>query len=131
MGMFDDVVAKPNDIARFSASSYQTKDLDCTGDKYEIDEGGYLRRTYCSGFAWGDDDKNRRLGLVKYTGAINIYSEVPSNKNFADLRNIRWYWIEFDLEFVDGRLTVIKEIRIPPNSFGTSGVMIGGRRLDR
>ncbi len=95
MGMFDDIefdYRMPDGFE--SRSGYQSKDLECTGDRYEVTPNGRIVRSYYSG--WPRDDEKRPLGDLHYNGMLNIY-----DGGFGGA------WHEYDLEFRDGDLIAI------------------------
>jgi len=96
MGMFDDVDFEHRMPDGFLAlGGYQSKDLDCAGDCYEITADGRLVATSRSGY---QSENPKPLGDVHYDGVLNIYgSEWPSLKPH-----------EYDLSFVAGELRVIR-----------------------
>lgn len=95
MGMFDDIefdYRMPDGFE--SRSGYQSKDLECTGDQYEVTPNGRLVRTFDSG--WPRADEKRPLGDMHYNGKLNIYDG-----------GLGGAWHEYDLEFRDGDLIAI------------------------
>lgn len=98
MGMFDDLNFDYRMPDGFKARGFQSKDLDCLGDTYEITSDGRLVRMNVSGIV--DADYKRPVGDMNYSGMLNIYCS--EWKRFGP-----GIWHEYDLEFVAGRLAVI------------------------
>lgn len=94
MGMYDDVDIKLRMPDGYESDGYQSKDLDCMLDQYEVNGAGRLIRTYVGGIL--DEDFKRPAGDVNFNGILNIYTSF-----FTRQRH------EYDLEFVDGTLKVI------------------------
>ncbi len=95
MGVFDDVRFDYRMPDGYETFGYQTKDVGCTGDTYQVSAQGRLLRTSSSG--WPDGD--RPLVDLCFHGVLNIY----------DSDNIRGTgWHEYDLTFVGGNLVEIR-----------------------
>jgi len=95
MGMYDDVNVNLRMPDGFETHGFQSKDLDCMQDQYEVDAAGRLIRAYVGGIV--AEDFKRPAGDVNFNGMLNIYT--------SDLVTSKWH--EYDLEFVDGTLKVI------------------------
>ena len=124
MGMFDDIVCKyplplPEDTKGFRPYGFQTKDLDNALDCYEIREDGTLwlrecEREYTDGNPKGKT-WSEKIGSVKETKVwwthvkttrtIRMYEYNNRNDGPYD------YWVEFEIEFVDGVLTKINLVK--------------------
>jgi hypothetical protein len=140
MGMFDTIYVKKalplskelkaiKDL-KWEEFDYQTKDLENTLSTYEITKSGKLRYKEVER-EWVDDDGAFFKGYMnevsskwvdtKHTGKINFYHNFSTNKsnvnifsdvleNEADLEGYDW-WVEFEAEFVKGKLTEIKLVK--------------------
>lgn len=93
MGMFDDITFRYRMPDGFDGDDYQSKDLDCSMDRYEVTPDGKLVRTYSSGYP---DDIPQPLGDVRHEGVLNIYTSVGRK------------WHEYDLVFKSGTLISIR-----------------------
>lgn len=85
MGMFDYIKFRyrmPDGFDGFDGDQYQSKDLDCSLDQYEITPCGKLVRTYGSGYP---DDVQRPLSGVYLTGVLNICNGVGRKAHVYDL----------------------------------------------
>jgi hypothetical protein len=98
MGMFDDITFDYRMPDGFDGYGYQTKDLDCACDAYEITPVGRLILTYSSGYS--NDDVEKPLGDTNFKGELNIYT----SSGFGSTRATH----DYNLMFVDGNLAVIK-----------------------
>ena len=140
MGMFDTIYVKKalplnkelkaiKDL-KWEEFDYQTKDLENTLATYEITKAGKLRYHEVER-EWVDDEGHFLKGYLKevsskwvdtkHTGKINFYHNFSTNKsnvnifsdtlaNETDLEGYDW-WVEFEAEFVKGKLTEIKLIK--------------------
>ena len=132
MGMFDDIECKyplpqPEDPKGFLGTThFQTKDLECCLDKYEIREDGtlwihkveyeYPNRVTDEDVSWGDirlDIKEKRSWWepVNTTASIKMYNSVYSEGEYD-------YWIVYEVTFVDGKITKtnLNKFEVWPNS---------------
>lgn len=117
MGMYDHLTCKyPLPLVGANERHYQTKDLECMLDNYEIREDGTLwHEAYDSRFE--EDEKaffgfyiyhdNKRWEVVEYTGEVRFYDFLPSAKTkaqkFSD-GNSGDGWIEWSAYFHEGKL---------------------------
>jgi hypothetical protein len=137
MGMFDQIYVKKalplskelkalKDI-KWEECDFQTKDLENTLAIYEITKAGKLRYKEVER-EWVDDEEAFLKGYMKevsskwvdtkHTGKVRFYHNFSTNKSnvniFSDVlddeTNLEGYdwWVEFDAEFVKGKLTEIK-----------------------
>ena len=127
MGMYDDIVCKyplpyPEDTKGYTVQGFQTKDLDCALDIYEIREDGTLWLRECER-EYTDGDNNGKTFFdrlpkvkevrhwwtqLKLTQTIRIYNYQHGDGQYD-------YWIEFELIFVDGKVSNIKLIKFDAN----------------
>lgn len=124
MGMYDDIVCKyplplPEDTKGFHPCGFQTKDLENALDCYEIREDGTLWLRECEReYTEGNPDGktwSEKFGIVKETKVwwthvkttrtIRMYEYNNRNDGPYD------YWVEFEIEFVDGVLTKINLVK--------------------
>jgi len=137
MGMFDTIYVKKalplskelkalKDI-KWEECDFQTKDLENLLSTYEITKAGKLRYKEVQR-EWVDDEEAFLKGYMKeisskwvdtkHTGKVTFYHNFSTNKsninifsdtidNETDLEGYDW-WVEFDTEFVKGKLTEIK-----------------------
>jgi hypothetical protein len=96
MGMFDDILCKRPMPDGFAGPRYQTKDLDCDLDQYEITDAG-------------------RLVLVNKLGEPGVYRETNFHGwlNFYDYSRDGW-WRSYKAKFTDGQLQHIEVVAIRP-----------------
>lgn len=97
MGMFDDITFRYRMPDGYDGTNYQSKDLHCGCDEYEISPQGRLIRKYSSGYP---DDTQLPLGDIEHDGFLNIYTD----EDFGSSRK----WHEYDLFFRAGSLVTIK-----------------------
>jgi hypothetical protein len=139
MGMFDTVYIKKalplnkelktiEDI-KWDEADFQTKDLENALLTYEVTKAGKLRYQEVER-EWVDDEGAFLKGYMKevstkwvdtkHTGKVRFYHNFSTNKtnrnifsdtleDEADLEGYDW-WVEFEAEFVKGKLTDIKLI---------------------
>jgi hypothetical protein len=103
---------------------FQTKDLDCIMDTYEITAAGQLKVRHARWRLPDDEDgvkkPNPRPKNVNYTGSINFYTNVYSDTKYNSLE---WgeitdeiieecealeYWVEFVAIFHNGKLEALE-----------------------
>jgi hypothetical protein len=127
MGMYDDIVCKyslpyPEDTKGYTVQGFQTKDLDCVLNFYEIREDGTLWLRECEREYIYDDNNDKtffvRLPKVKevrhwwtqlkITQTIRIYNYQRGDGQYD-------YWIEFELIFVDGKVSNVKLVKFDAN----------------
>ena len=77
MGMFDDIVCKyplpfPEDTKGYIPNGFQTKDLDCGLDSYEIREDGTLWLR-CAEYEYTDGNPNAKSLIEKLIGQRIIF----------------------------------------------------------
>ena len=122
MGMFDDIVCKyslplPEDPKGYCNNRYQTKDFDNAMDLYEIREDGTLWLR-CAEYEYTDGNPNAKSLIEKLptrketkvwwqqifpiTDTIRLYAYDSDTNDTYD------YWIEYDVTFVDGKVTGAK-----------------------
>ena len=124
MGMFDDIVCKyplplPEDPKGYCNNKYQTKDFDNAMDLYEIREDGTLWLR-CAEYEYIDGDPNAKslIGKLSICKEIKvwwqrIYPISNTVKLYAydcDTNDKYDYWIEYNLIFIDGKVTEAKLI---------------------
>ena len=128
MGMFDDIVCKyplpfPEDTKGYIAESFQTKDLDCGLDSYEIREDGTLWLRECER-AHIDGDPNgktfsEKFGIIKETKVWWTHVKTTRTIRMYDYQNndggVYDYWVEFEIVFIDGVIDKIKLIKFEIN----------------
>ena len=122
--MYDNIVCKyplplPEDTKGYILESFQTKDLDCGLDCYEIRDDGTLwlrecEREYIEGNPNGKTF-SEKFGIikeikhwwthVKTTTTIRMYDYNNYNDGPYD------YWVEFEVIFIDGVIDKIKLIK--------------------
>jgi hypothetical protein len=122
MGMFDDIVCKyqlplPEDPKGYCNNKYQTKDFDNAMDLYEIREDGTLWLR-CAEYEYTDGNPKGKTLIDKLptrtetrvwwqqifpiTDTVRLYAyDVYTNDKYD-------YWIEYDVTFVDGKVTKAK-----------------------
>ena len=124
MGMYDDIICKyplplPEDTKGYISNGFQTKDLDCGLDCYEIREDGTLWLRECEREHIDGDPNGKtfseKFGLikeikhwwthVKTTTTIRMYDYNNYNDGPYD------YWVEFEVVFIDGVIDKIKLIK--------------------
>jgi hypothetical protein len=124
MGMYDDIVCKyplpfPEDTKGYIPNGFQTKDLDCGLDQYEIREDGTLWLRECEREHIAGDPNGKtffeKFGIVKEikvwwthvitTRTIRMYDYNNYNDGSYD------YWVEFEIVFIDGVIDKIKLIK--------------------
>lgn len=109
MGMFDDIKCEyplPGTPLALIVPNFQTKDLECSLDQYEITEDGRLIQTFTS---FGAEPQ----GFVPYTGVINFYNSNGSAGAYGicftskgeDLESA-----EYNATFKDGIVTSIEQV---------------------
>ena len=98
MGMFD-YISVPRvlpDGLDGTGLEFQTKDLECLLDLYEIQDNDYLVFVDTKNNPEGNYSEWSRT-LIDYTGMIDFYSRVNET------------WHEYRAKFFDGKLVKIKE----------------------
>ena len=119
MGMFDDIECKyplplPEEPKGFTGEIYfQTKDLECCLDKYEIREDGtlwihkveyeYPDDVADENLSWGDitlkiKEKKSWWEPVNTTRTIKMYNSVYGDGEYD-------YWVVYEITFLDGKVT--------------------------
>jgi hypothetical protein len=124
MGMYDDIVCKyplplPEDTKGYIAESFQTKDLDCGLDSYEIREDGTLwLREYFREYTEGNPNGKtffEKFGMVKETKVWWTHVKTTTTIRMYDYQNnddgVYDYWVEFEVVFIDGVIDKIKLIK--------------------
>jgi hypothetical protein len=128
MGMYDDIVCKyplplPEDTKGYIAESFQTKDLDCGLDSYEIREDGTLwlrecEREHIDGDANGKTF-SEKFGIIKETKVWWTHVKTTRTIRMYDYQNndggVYDYWVEFEVVFIDGVIDKIKLIKFEIN----------------
>lgn len=115
---------------KWEECDFQTKDLENTLATYEITKAGKLRYKDVER-EWVDDEEAFFKGYLKevsskwvdtkHTGKVTFYHNFSTNKSNVnifsdtlddetDLDGYDW-WVEFDAEFVKGKLTEIKLVK--------------------
>ena len=122
--MYDNIVCKyplplPEDTKGYILESFQTKDLDCGLDCYEIRDDGTLWLRECEREHIDGDPNGKtfseKFGIikeikhwwthVKTTTTIRMYDYNNYNDGPYD------YWVEFEIVFIDGVIDKIKLIK--------------------
>jgi len=122
MGMYDNIVCKyplplPEDTKGYILESFQTKDLDCALDCYEIRDDGTLWLRECEREHIDGDPNGKtfseKFGIikeikhwwthVKTTRTISMYDYHHSDGAYD-------YFINFEVVFIDGVIDKIKLI---------------------
>jgi hypothetical protein len=122
--MYDNIVCKyplplPEDTKGYILESFQTKDLDCGLDCYEIRDDGTLWLRECEREHIDGDPNGKtfseKFGIikeikhwwthVKTTTTIRMYDYNNYNDGPYD------YWVEFEVIFIDGVIDKIKLIK--------------------
>ena len=123
MGMYDDIVCKyplpfPEDTKGYIPNGFQTKDLDCGLDSYEIREDGTLWLRECereytegnpNGKTWSE-----KFGIVKETKVWWTHVKLTISIDIYDYQHGEGeydYWVEFEIVFIDGVIDKIKLIK--------------------
>lgn len=106
MGMFDQLTCRyPLTVDGANARCYQTKDLECRMDNYEIREDGTLwHEDYDAGVEESPDASlgfwihrdNKRWEQIKFTGEVRFYGMLRETEPYG--------WIEWSAYFADGML---------------------------
>jgi len=128
MGMFDDIVCKyplplPEDTKGYIAESFQTKDLDCGLDSYEIREDGTLWLRECEREHIAGDPNGKtffeKFGIVKEIKHWWTHVKTTRTIRMYDYQNndggVYDYWVEFEVVFIDGVIDKIKLIKFEIN----------------
>ena len=124
MGMYDDIVCKyplpfPEDTKGYIPNGFQTKDLDCGLDCYEIREDGTLWLRECEReYTEGDPNGKtffEKFGMVKETKVWWTHVKKTTTIRMYDYNNYNDgpydYWVEFEIVFIDGVIDKIKLIK--------------------
>ena len=132
--MFDDLrCSYPLPLEGANALDYQTKDLDCLRDKYEIrPDGGLWKETYyvedqSPRTKWRNEHPNEELpeNLKGIEGMFGCAARVPTGAELVQYSGELYFyttigkdhsgWIEWIADFVNGRITGLrlKENRPP------------------
>ena len=128
MGMYDDIVCKyplplPEDTKGYIAESFQTKDLDCGLDSYEIREDGTLWLRECEREHIAGDPNGKtfleKFGIVKEIKHWWTHVKTTKTIRMYDYQNndggVYDYWVEFEVVFIDGVIDKIKPIKFEIN----------------
>ena len=123
MGMYDDIVCKyplplPEDTKGYIAESFQTKDLDCGLDSYEIREDGTLwlrecEREYTEGNPNGKTFFEK-YGIVKETKVWWTHVKLTKSIDMYTYQHGEGaydYWVVFSIQFVDGVINKINLVK--------------------
>ena len=131
MGMFDYLYCKMElpltgsikDLKiNWKKVDFQTKDMDCLMDVYEISPSGQLKMRHAQWRLPGDEYevKKPKFKNIKYTGSINFYTTVYSDTKY---NNLEWseitdqiieecdaleYWVEFFAVFHNGKVEALE-----------------------
>jgi len=102
---------------------FQTKDMDCLMDTYEITAAGQLKVRHPTWILPGDEYEQKkplRPKNINYTGSINFYTTVYSDTKYYDLEwaditqeiidecDTLEYWVEFVAIFYKGKLEALE-----------------------
>ena len=128
MGMFDDIVCKyplpfPEDTKGYIPNGFQTKDLDCGLDSYEIREDGTLWLRECEREHIEGDPNGKtfseKFGVVKEIKHWWTHVKTTTTIRMYDYQNndggVYDYWVEFEIVFIDGVIDKIKLIKFEIN----------------
>jgi len=128
MGMFDDIVCKyplplPEDTKGYIPNGFQTKDLDCGLDFYEIREDGTLWLRECEREHIEGDPNGKtfseKFGIVKEIKHWWTHVKTTKTIRMYDYQNndggVYDYWVEFEIVFIDGVIDKIKPIKFEIN----------------
>lgn len=136
MGMFDNIVCKyplpltveMDELKKFNLNerTYQTKDLECVLDYYEIHQDGTLWHEEYDVEDRSDPNaegiqriigmhtrtNTRMVQMKEYTGTINFYEFIDYGEGDKD------YWVEFAATFFNGILMkiIVAEFRATDNA---------------
>ena len=126
--MFDDIVCKyplplPEDTKGYIVESFQTKDLDCGLDSYEIREDGTLWLRECEREHIDGDPNGKtfseKFGIIKETKVWWTHVKTTCTIRMYDYQNndggVYDYWVEFEVVFIDGVIDKIKPIKFEIN----------------
>ena len=122
--MYDNIVCKyplplPEDTKGYILESFQTKDLDCGLDCYEIRDDGTLwlrecEREYIEGNPNGKTF-SEKFGIIKETKVWWTHVKTTTTIRMYDYNNYNDgpydYWVEFEIVFIDGVIDKIKLIK--------------------
>ena len=124
MGMYDDIICKyplplPEDTKGYISNGFQTKDLDCGLDCYEIREDGTLwLREYFREYTEGNPSGKtffEKFGMVKEIKHWWTHVKTTKTIRMYDYQNndggVYDYWVEFEIVVIDGVIDKIKLIK--------------------
>ena len=124
MGMYDNIVCKyplplPEDTKGYILESFQTKDLDCGLDCYEIRDDGTLWLRECEREHIDGDPNGKtfseKFGIIKETKVWWTHVKTTTTIRMYDYNNYNDgpydYWVEFEIVFIDGVIDKIKLIK--------------------
>jgi hypothetical protein len=110
MGLFDTITCKyPLPLPQFQGADFQTKDLECQMDCYEIREDGTL---WMQKYEIEDRSDPNAEGIARLCGMlsrVNLRWEPTKYTGSVDF--YEWLnpgWVEFCAIFIDGKLTHIQ-----------------------
>jgi hypothetical protein len=116
MGMFDDLRCRyPLPVPGANDLDYQTKDLECVMDKYEIrEDGGLWHEAYEASVEVTDvaplgfyvHRNNRRWEPEMLTGEVCFYASLEPRGGMPECG-----WIEWSAYFKDGRIQQLNLLR--------------------
>ena len=122
--MYDDIICKyplplPEDTKGYISNGFQTKDLDCGLDCYEIREDGTLwLREYFREYTEGNPSGKtffEKFGMVKEIKHWWTHVKTTKTIRMYDYQNndggVYDYWVEFEIVVIDGVIDKIKLIK--------------------
>ena len=122
--MYDNIVCKyplplPEDTKGYILESFQTKDLDCGLDCYEIRDDGTLWLRECEREHIDGDPNGKtfseKFGIIKETKVWWTHVKTTTTIRMYDYNNYNDgpydYWVEFEIVFIDGVIDKIKLIK--------------------
>ena len=110
MGMFDELRCRyPLPVEGANDLCYQTKDLECMLDAYEIRDDGTLWRD--ASHAHADEARHKRWEQVVITGEVTFYDLLLEPGQDLNDRSRHSGWIEWSSYFVNGTLAQLHLVR--------------------
>ena len=112
MSMYDDIkVLYPLPDPQHNLLSYQTKDLDCNLDQYEVRKDKSLWLIEESGYTDEGEFMYSFSRKVDHTGAVSIYTHLDPPDGYNAKRA---GWLEYILKFKEGILVNIEIDHLKP-----------------
>ena len=97
MGMFDNIKCAHPKPDGYTGKWFQTKDLDCRLDTFEITPEGELIRT--KSYNWETEKQDTETVKIPFHGILNFY----------DIERGQWH--EYNAKFTEGKLVEISQGR--------------------